>query len=138
MKTFCIGRDDEIATWAFDTFKFYPTHYVMAVGIVEDQKLVGAAMFHAHSGPDVEISYYGPNTLTLDVVKGLAKIAVEHLGVSRVTARTSRSNKVMTRGIKKLGFEFEGIRHCGYGNQDAVMYGLYGANLARLSGKAMH
>lgn len=138
MKTFCIGQDETIATWAFDTFRFHPSNYVMAVGILDEGRLVGAALFHAHNGPDVEISYYGPNTLTLDVVKGLAKIAVDHLGVSRITARTSRSNKVMTRGIKKLGFEFEGIRHCGYGNQDAVMYGLYGENLARLSGKAMH
>lgn len=138
MKTFCIGRDEEIATWAFDTFRFFPTHYVMAVGILDNGKLTGAALFHAHNGPDVEISYYGPNTLTLDVVKGLAKIAVDHLGVSRITARTSRSNKAMTRGIMGLGFKFEGIRHCGYGDQDAVMYGLYGKNLARLSGKAMH
>lgn len=138
MKSLMVGQDDTIAAWAFDTFKFYPCHYVMAIGIVEDRRLIGAAMFHAHNGPDVEVSYYGPNTLTLDVVKGLARIAVDYLGVSRITARTSKSNKAMTRGIKKIGFEYEGIRHCGYGDQDAVMYGLYGEKLARLSGKAMH
>jgi RimJ/RimL family protein N-acetyltransferase len=138
MKTFLLGRDVEVAAWAFKTFNFYPTQYCMAVGIIEDNGLVAACMFHAHNGPDVELSYYGPKTLTLDVVKGLAKIAVDHLGVSRITARTSRSNKLMTRGIRKVGFQYEGVRKCGYGDQDAIMYGLYGRNLARLAGKVLH
>lgn len=136
---FVIGRDIEIAAWAFQNFGFHPTQYCMAIGIAsKDQGLIAACLFHAHNGPDVELSYYGPNTLTLETVKGLAKIATERLGVSRITARTSRSNKVMTRGIKKIGFEYEGIRKCGYGDQDAVMYGLYGKNLAKLAGKALH
>ena len=140
MNTYLItGRDIEIADWAFTTFNFHPTQFCMAVGVAtKDAGLVGACLFHAHNGPDVELSYYGPNTLTLGLVKRLAQIAVERLGVSRITARTSRANKVMTRGIKKIGFEYEGIRKCGYGSQDAVMYGLYGKNLAKLAGKAMH
>ena len=138
MKTFLLGRDVEVAAWAFNTFGFHPTQYCMAIGILEDGLLVGVCMFHAHNGPDVELSYYGPKTLTLGLVKGIAKIAVEHLGVSRVTARTSRSNKAMTRGIRKVGFQYEGVRKCGYGNQDAIMYGLYGANFAKLAGKALH
>ena len=140
MKTvLIIGRDVEVAAWAFKTFGFHPTLYCMAVGIAKvENGLIADCLFHAHNGPDVELSYYAPNTLTLSIVKRLAKIAVEHLGVSRITARTSRKNKTMTRGIKKIGFEFEGIRKCGYGDQDAVMYGLYGKNLARLAGKALH
>ncbi len=138
MKTFLLGHDVEVANWAFNTFNFHPTQFCMAVGILEKNSLVAACLFHAHNGPDVELSYYGPNTLSLDVVKGIAKIAVEHLGVSRITARTSRSNKQMKRGIHKVGFEFEGVRKCGYGDQDALMYGLYGKNLAKLAGKALH
>lgn len=140
MKTyFVIGHDIEIANWAFQTFGMAPTQFCMAIGIAHPEKgLVAACLFHAHSGPDVELSYYGPNTLTLDLVKGIAKIAVEQLGVSRITARTSRQNKTVTRGIKGIGFEYEGIRKCGYGDQDAVMYGLYGRKLARLAGKELH
>jgi RimJ/RimL family protein N-acetyltransferase len=139
MKTFIIGHDIEVATWAFQTFNFHPTEFCMAIGIAESGKgLVAACLFHAHNGPDVELSYYGPGTVTLPIVRGLAKIAVEYLGVSRITARTSRANKRVTRGIKGLGFEFEGIRKCGYGDQDAVMYGLFGKNLARLAGRALH
>jgi len=140
MKTsFVIGKDLEVASWAFRTFNFHPTQFCMAVGIAHPERgLIAACLFHAWNGPDVELSYYGPDTLTLEIVKGIAKIATEQLGVSRITARTSRSNKTMTRGIRKIGFAFEGIRHCGYGDQDAVMYGLYGKNLAKLAGKALH
>ena len=45
---------------------------------------------------------------------------------------------MMTRGIKKIGFEYEGIAHNGYGDEDAIMYGLYGHKLARLAGKTVH
>ena len=138
MKTLLTGHDMDVANWAFNTFHFHPTQFCMAIGVLEHGHLVAACMFHAHNGPDVELSYYGPNTLTLDIVKGIAKIAVEQLGVSRITARTSRDNKAMTRGIKKVGFQFEGVRKCGYGDQDAIMYGLYGETLAKLAGKALH
>lgn len=138
MKTFILGHDVEVAMWAFATFDFAPAPYCMAVGIAEkDKGLVAACLFHAHNGPDVELSYYGPGTLTLPIVKGIAKIAVEELGVSRITARTARNNK-LRKSIHKIGFEFEGVRKCGYGEHDALMYGLYGKNLARLAGKALH
>jgi hypothetical protein len=137
--SFVIGRDIEVANWAFTTFGIVPTQFCMAIGIMHpDKGIIAACLFHAHSGPDVELSYYGPNTLTLELVKGIAKIAVDHLGVSRITARTSRQNKTVTRGIKGIGFAFEGVRHCGYGDQDALMYGLYGKKLARLAGKELH
>ena len=139
MKTFVLGHDVEVAAWAFGTFNFAPTPFCMAVGIAEREKgLVGAFLFHAHNGPDVEVSYYGPGTMTPEIVKGIAKIAVEQLGVSRITARTSRDNH-LRKSIHKLGFEFEGVRKCGYGeDHDALMYGLYGKNLAKLAGKAVH
>jgi hypothetical protein len=134
---FVIGHDREVAEWAFQTFNFMPTQFCMAIGIANKDGLIAACLFHAHNGPDVELSYYGPNSLTLDIVKGIARIAVEYLGVSRITARTSRTNK-LRKSIHKIGFAFEGVRKCGYGDQDALMYGLYGKNLAKLAGKALH
>lgn len=137
MKHIVYGHDTDVAGWAFNTFHMPPCNYDMAVGIVENGQLIGAALWHAYNGCDVELSYYGPHSLTLGVAKGLARIAVNHFGVSRVTARTTKGNKTMTRGIKGLGFEYEGIRHLGYNGQDAVMFGLWGKNLARLAGKTL-
>lgn len=138
MKHLLFGHDNEIAIWAFDKFKVRPANYDMAIGIVADGDLVGSVMFHAFNGHDIEISYYGPQTMTLGIARQCARVAVEHFGVSRVTARTAKNNKMMTRGIGKIGFQFEGIRHNAYGDHDAVMFGLYGKNLARLAGKDLH
>lgn len=138
MKVLVTGNDDLITRWTFDTFGVHCLHVNLAVGIMEGNQLIGSCFFQCHSGADVELSYYGPSTLSLDVVKGLAKIAVDHLGVSRITSRTSRSNKMLTRGIHKIGFVYEGICHSHYGeNDDAVVYGLFGRNLAKLAGRVM-
>ena len=138
MKQFIYGHDAEVAEWAFSTFKIRPAHYEMAIGILDEGTLVGAVMWHAYRGSDIELSYYGPNTMTLGIARACARMAVDHFKVSRVTARTARSNKTMTRGIKKIGFEYEGIAHNAMGDKDAVMYGLYGKNLARLAGKELN
>jgi RimJ/RimL family protein N-acetyltransferase len=137
MKTLLIGCDKQVAEWAFNRFHYTPVPYDWAVGIIEYNNIVGACLYHAYNGNDIEISYYGPKTITLGIVKSLAKLAVNQLGVSRITARTSRTNKSVTKKIKKLGFEYEGVRHFGYGDHDAIMYGLYGKNLARLVGKTI-
>src|SRR5882672_11230562 len=129
MKVLCVGDSDMIGAWVFHRFQIILIGIDLAVAVVEHDQIIGVCIFQAHNGPDVELSYYGPKTLTLDIVKGLAKIAVDHLGVCRITARTAKSNKMMTRGIKKIGFEYEGIRHHAYGDKDAVMYGLYGKKL---------
>jgi RimJ/RimL family protein N-acetyltransferase len=75
--------------------------------------------------------------MTLGIVKQLARIAVDHFGVSRVTVKTSKSNKIMNRGLRKIGFVYEGICHHGYGDKDAVVFGLFGKRLATLSGRMM-
>ena len=137
MKVLAIGDDDLIKEWVYHSFGVYCTQVNLSAAIIEDEKIVGAVFFHAHNGPDVELSYYGPNTLTLGILKKICKIAVDHMGVSRITVRTSKSNKIMNKGIHKLGWVYEGIRHHAYGDQDAVMYGLFGEKLARLAGKAM-
>ena len=137
MKQLIFGHDSDVAAWTFETFKMPPTRYEMAIAIVEDHKIIGSVLWHAFRGHDIEISYYGPKTMTLGIARACAKMAMDYFGVSRVTARTSRKNKMMTRGIKKIGFEYEGICHHGYGDEDAVMYGLYGKNLARLAGKTL-
>jgi len=139
MKQLIYGHDPQIAEWTKNTFGVHPGKYEMAVGIIEDGQLVGSVMWHAWRIHDIEISYFGPRTMTLGIARECARVAIDHFGVSRVTARAAWTNKTMTRGVKKIGFEYEGIVHNGCGvDKDAVMYGLYGKNLARLAGKGLH
>ena len=137
MKTLACGNEGLIVGWTQNAFGIEPTKIDLAIAIMESDKMVGSAFFQCHSGSDVELSYYGPKTMTLDVVKGLAKIAVDHFRVSRVTVRTSPENEQMAK-VEKIGFVKEGICHHHYGfGQDAIVYGLFGRKLAKLAGKAM-
>ncbi len=137
MKTLACGNDGLIVGWTQNSFGVTPRKVDLAVGILDGDHLVGSAFFQCHSGADVELSYYGPKTMTLDVVKGLAKIAVDHFHVSRVTVRTSPENEQMSK-VEKIGFVKEGICHHHYGfGQDAIVYGLFGRKLAKLAGKVM-
>jgi len=139
MKQLLAGCDEYVADWTYKKFGYRPGSYDMALAIVDGSDMIGSVLFSAYNGPgpDVELRYFGPNTMTLGLVKQIANFAVNHLGVARVTVRTARNNKTMTRGVKKIGFEYEGIRHNAYGKYDAVMYGLYGDKLAKLAGKVM-
>lgn len=137
MKVLVTGNDQLVIDWTLHAFGVLCTKVDLACGIAEEGRLVGACFFQAYNGPDIELSYYGPNTLTLDIVKQLAKIAVDHFAVSRITVRTQKSNKILKKSIHKLGFVFEGVRHHGFGDEDAVMYGLFGEKLAHLAGRTM-
>lgn len=137
MKTLILNKDPAVVAWTAQQFGYQVRSYDLAIGIAEEDSLVGSVLVHGYTGCDMEVSYYGPKTMNLGIIRKLVRIAVDQLGVARITVRTARNNKTMTRGIKKLGFEYEGIRHCGYGEYDAVMYGLYGHKLMRLAGRTM-
>jgi RimJ/RimL family protein N-acetyltransferase len=132
------GKDDIVSLWANEKFGHDTSRYMLAIGVMDDDEMVGAAFYHAWNGYDVEFSYFGPNTLNLGLARTFAKIAIECFGVTRVSAKTARDNKEVTRKIKKLGFKYEGIKKFGYGDTDAIMYGLYGKDLSRLANIKVH
>lgn len=138
MKQLIYGCDEQVASWTLSTFNVQPRKTELVVGIVENGKLVGSIMWYNWSVHDIELSYYGPSTITLGIARECAKTAINYFGVSRVTARTSETNKTVKRGIGKLGFKYEGVAHKAYGDKDAIVYGIYGNNLARLAKKEMH
>ena len=138
MKILATGNDEIISAWTEANFGVRTFNSNMALVVMDQNNIVGSVFFHAHNGPDIEVSYFGPGTVTIGVARKICRLAIDHFGVSRITVRTSRGNKLLTRKLHtKLGFVFEGIRHNGYGNQDALMYGLFGKNLARLAGRTM-
>jgi RimJ/RimL family protein N-acetyltransferase len=137
MRVLATGNDELVNGWTLDRFGVRNFNSDMALAIFDQKQIVGSVFFHAFNGFDIEISYFGPGTMTRGLWKQICAVALDHFGVSRITARTPVTNKQMKRGILKLGFVYEGIRRNAYGKTDAVMYGLYGHNLARLAGRAM-
>lgn len=119
MRGLVIDRDEVVAKWAYTEYNLHEMPVDRAVGIIDGRGyLVGAALFHNFNGANVELSYYGPNTLTSNIARALARIAVGIFNVARLTVVTSKRNKRLIRGLLKLGFRLEGTQRCFYGHDD--------------------
>jgi hypothetical protein len=134
-----IGEDELVALWAFETFKIYKAPVNQAIGIVTTEgKIVGAAIFQNFNGSNVELSYYGPKTLTLGIVRALAKATIATFNASRLTVVTSQRNRLFMRGLQKIGFKLEGHQRCYYGREDnkrnnGIRFVLFRDGLEKLS-----
>ena len=78
MKQLVPDKDGLVAEWTFQTFNQPRHHYEMCFGIMDEGKLVGSVMWEAYRVHDIEISYYGPNTMTLGVARQCARLAMDY------------------------------------------------------------
>lgn len=114
-----IDCDYEVSSWAYSTFNIYAQPVNKALGILDDDGLLeGAILFQNFNGVNVELSYYGPNTLTCGIVRIIARTALEFFNASRLTVVTSRRNRRLIRSLIKIGFKLEGMSRCFYGHED--------------------
>lgn len=118
MRGLLLGHDAAVAAWAFDTFNFKPMPVEGTIGIIsEKQELIGAALFQHHNGNDIELSYYGRNTLTPGIVRAIARAALGY-GIQRLTVTTAKSNRRFVKAILRLGFIHESAMKQFYGKRD--------------------
>lgn len=120
MNGILLGDDDAVASWAWKTYNLYPLSYIRALGVLRDDKLVGAAIFSHYNSCDAHLSYYGVNTLTGGIIKCLAHIAIDDLNLSRITLVIPKKSRRLLKSVLKLGFKVEGIQRCFFGRQDSI------------------
>lgn len=114
-----IDHDPVVASWTQQKFNVYPLPFNKALGLVDEKgKLVGGILFQNFNGANIELSYYGPRTLSAGICRIIARIALSEFKVARLTVITSRRNKRLIRGLIKLGFRLEGMQRCFYGHED--------------------
>jgi RimJ/RimL family protein N-acetyltransferase len=114
-----LGEDSVIASWTFSTFNIFNAPINKALGIVDSKgQVVGSVLFQNFNGVNVELSYYGPRTLTYGIVKAIARVTVGCFNAARLTVVTSKRNKRLMRGLLKIGFKLEGVQRCYYGHED--------------------
>lgn len=110
--------DALVAQYLFKLYNWKPFKYDHAIGLLVNNSLQGAIIFHCFNGSNVELSYYGKATLTVGVARALAQFSIAAFNPSRVTIITSKRNKRYIRSFQKLGFKLEGTQHCFYGHRD--------------------
>lgn len=116
-----LGSDAAIAEKLFASNKQPQYKYDRCVGLVDNSKgLVGAILFHNWNGSNVELSYYGHGTLTLGVIRCLARYINCTFDPSRLTVTVSKRQKTLQRSVQRLGFKLEGTQRCYYGKIDCT------------------
>lgn len=140
-----IGDDLQVASWAFSNFKLFPTPFNVALGIMgKDGTVVGAALLQNFNGVNVELSYYGPNTLTPGIARSIARVVIGKLDAQRITVVTSKRNRRLMQSLLKFGFKLEGVQKRYYGAEDnkrntGVRFVMFREDIARIAaGHAAH
>lgn len=118
MKGLLVGEDILVAEWAFTKHRMHKMLVDRAIGIVEDGKLIGAALFQNYNGNNVDFSYYGRNTLSVGLYRAIARVAVVEFNAARMTIMTSKKNVRLREFLHAVGFKMEGTMRCFYGPQD--------------------
>jgi hypothetical protein len=113
------GSDELVANWLFTCYLQKRGSYDRAVGLIRDGELVGAVLFQGWNGYNVEVSYYGKNTMTPGIIRCLAGYILQEFDPSRLTAMVPKRAKHWIRSLLKLGFKVEGIARCYYGKRDS-------------------
>ncbi len=120
-KGILLDAQDVVAAWAFNSHNRVPTLVDRAVGIVEDGQLVGAALFSNYNTVNADLSYYGKSTISLGIVRALARIALYELRLSRCTVIVPKRPAHLLRKLGKglFGFHYEGVQRRYYGPTDS-------------------
>jgi hypothetical protein len=125
-------QDQTVADWVSKKWGHPIPPWYFAVGILNNEGLLkGGATFHNFNGSNVELCYYGPNTLSKDVVVGLFRFAFNHLKVNRATVSVPRKNRLLAKSVTRIGFKIEGVLKHFYGpynRDDALIFGILSSN----------
>ena len=134
-----IGDDHNVANWAFTAYRKSPFHYNRVYGLLDtDKKLVGAVLFHNCNGANMELSYYGPKTMSVGIFRTLAKLAIAEFNPSRCTVIVSKRNKRLMASLHRCGWKLEGVQRRYYGHLDVnrnvgVRFVLFQEQIERLA-----
>lgn len=128
-----LGRDAMVATWV--------AHHIAHVGDVDgfgpcaaigvesdDGQPLGGVVYSQYQPAfrSIEISCAATSRrwLTRPLVRGIMSYPFDQLHCQRVTAITPRRNKPSRSFLETFGFKREGLIRKGFGDDDAVIYGL--------------
>ena len=135
-----VGDDARVAAWTYAAFKLFPVPVIKALGVVnEDGFLVGGILFQNYNGVNVNLSYYGPGTVSGGIVRAISRICISELHVARLTIIVPKKNKRLLRSVQRFGFRLEGVQRRFYGHRDCarntgVRFVMFSEHLNKLAG----
>jgi RimJ/RimL family protein N-acetyltransferase len=127
------NHDAALAKWAGDRIGVSDFGPSRAIGIIRNQTLAAAAIFHHYRPPDIEISFVTATKrwATPQAVRAIMRYPFLQLGCKRLTAITKATNQPTRAFLCRLGFHLEGLHPDVFDDDDAVSYGLLRRDAAR-------
>lgn len=127
------GRNDIFVPWICAYLKMTLPKDAMAIGIMRDNQIIGAALYHNYNidyeGKPlfIEMSFgtIDKRALNRQIIHRLFLYPFSQLRVRRVQSTVSKKNRQVRSFLEKLGFKFEGVGRQAWPNGgDACMYSL--------------
>jgi RimJ/RimL family protein N-acetyltransferase len=101
-----------------------------AIGIVSHSggDVIGGVVYNNYRAQfrsiDISFAVTTPRCLTKSLIRGIMAFPFDQLGCQRITAITPKRNRPCRKFLEAFGFKREGVARRGFGNDDAVIYGL--------------
>lgn len=127
-----LGADDFVARWVADHIPHMKDGtFGPCVGIAilsSAGEMMGGVVFHDYRPQvrSIEMSAASVSRrwVTRSIISGVLAYPFEQLKCRRITTITPRRNKAARTFDTGIGFKQEGLVRRGFGNDDAVIYGL--------------
>lgn len=122
-----VVHGDAVALWAGEQLGVRFQEPYTAFGFTDDAGVIrGAAVFNDYyQGGNVEWTYVGPASFSRHSLSFMARFCFDELKVSRVTAKTKRSNVRVQKLLNKGGFSYETTQKRYFGptkKDDAIVF----------------
>lgn len=130
-----LGDDATVASWTEARLGIRLIPPFVAFGIVDDEGvLCGSIVFNGYNGSNIEASVFGTACAQRRFLRAVMHYVFVQLKCLRLTCRTKRSNKTVSRQLTRLGFKYEGTLKNYFGpdrGDDAILYALFPKDAAR-------
>ena len=93
------------------------------IGEIRDGLILSAIAFSHWTGHDMDVSVAGSQG-SRGILQAFYQYVFDQHRCCRATARIRASNLASQRLAERLGFQREGVLRQGYGDEDALIYGL--------------
>lgn len=128
------GNDQLWAIWTAQRIPHAGSGFgpdAVTIGVVDKHEMpVGCVVFNSYvphpAGGNIMVSFASEkrNWLTRNLISDILRYPFSQLGCGRITALVPPSATNATQFLEKMGWKREGCIRLGYGDQDAVVWGL--------------
>lgn len=126
-----LGHDDLVAEWVRRRIPAMRAKFPdgsKAIGVIDGENLLGGVVFHGYMPEYRAIEWSAaatsPAWLSLPIINEIMEYPFKQLGCNRITAAIAKKNLRAQKFHFRFGFKHEGTIRRGFGNQDAMIFGM--------------